>query len=146
MKVFFILSFLMIKMYFSDSENSEAARETSRISGHYQIIETSLPEIWSKRLFQLSQDTTTADEKKYVLTGFTNHGVNVQGILCYPDIQFPRQSAKVIPEGGDGKAHWTIDMDANGIFHQHILELNYRIFQPDSTILSGKIRAEKIEP
>ena len=142
MKSFFIILLLMTKIYFPDSDSGVTEHDTY-VSGRYQVTETSLPDTWSKRVFVLSKDSLAGNDKEYVLTGFTNHGVNVKGILSYPDIQFQRQSITVIPEGGYGKQQWTIDMDATGTFSKNVLELNYHIFQKDS-IISGSIKAERI--
>ena len=144
MKSFFIFLILMIKIYFPDNDKGAAAGDTTAVSGRYQIIETSLADLWSKRIFLVSRDSTSGNDTTYVLTGFTNHGVNIRGILSYPGIKFSRQSVTVIPEGGDGKEQWTIDMDADGTFNKNVLELVYRIFQKDSTTVNGRIKAEKI--
>ena len=73
-------------------------------------------------------------------------GACIQGISFVPAYNSPGSLCVPSLEGGDGKFEWTIDMEANGVFHEKILELNYRIFHPDSTIVSGKIKAEKIQP
>ncbi len=144
MKSFFIILLMMIKIYFSDDMNAVSGEQQSVI-GRFQITETSNPDLWSKRTLLIFLDTTKGQTNSYTLTGFTNHGVNVRGILSYPEITFKRQSVTVIPEGGDGKVQWNIDMDAHGRFDKNTFTLEYMVYEKDSTVVSGKIKAEKIE-
>jgi hypothetical protein len=143
MKSFFIILLMMIKIYFNDGENAVSG-ETESIAGKYEIIETSNPDLWSKRTFSFSADTVTGEKNSYILTGFTNSGVNVRGILSHQEITFQRQSVSVIPEGGDGKVQWNIDMDGKGTFKKDSLTLEYNIYQKDSTVINGSIKAVKI--
>ncbi|MEX6688088.1 hypothetical protein QTN47_11315 [Danxiaibacter flavus] len=143
MKSFFIILLMMIKIYFNDGENA-ASGEMQAITGKYEIIETSNPDLWSKRTFLISSDTVTNEKNTYILTGFTNQGVSVRGVLLYPEITFQRQSVSVIPEGGGGKVQWNIDMDGKGNFGKNSFTLEYKIYQKDSTVISGKISAEKM--
>lgn len=134
---------MMVKIYFNDGE-STASGDAQAITGRYQVIETSNPDLWSKRTLLISLDTIASERNCYILTGFTNQGINVRGILSYPGITFQRQSVTVIPEGGGGKVQWNIDMDGKGDFSKNLFTLEYRVYQKDSTVISGTIIAEKM--
>ena len=137
-------SFILMKTYFPDSNDIAATSEIPSIAGRYEVIETDQPGLWNKKAFLLTLISPGADQREFVLAGFTNQGATVKAILTGHRLKFPRQTAEVIPEGGFGKVQWTIDMEADGVFREKILELNYRVFEPDSTVHNGKIRAEKI--
>jgi hypothetical protein len=139
------LLFLLLLMQSSMHEPDDmATNETPAIAGWYEVIETDQPATWSKQqLFQLYPSSPAAGNKTFILGGFTNQGASVQASLTGQRLQFPRQSVKVIPKGGDGKQEWTIDMEAEGTFTGTTLELNYRIYRPDDGKETGKIKAIK---
>jgi len=131
-----------MKTFFPDMDDRVAAGDAPSIAGWYQIIETDQPDMWGRQLFHLYHKTP-ANKKEFILSGFTNQGAGIHGVLSSKQLQFPRQSVKVIPKGGDGKLEWIIELEASGVIHGKILEINYQVFQPTSIAGSGTIRAEK---
>ncbi|NII25630.1 hypothetical protein HB364_11085 [Pseudoflavitalea sp. X16] len=139
------LLFLLLLMQSSmQGPDDMATNETPPIAGWYQVIETDQPATWSKQqLFQIYPQSPAAGNNMFILGGFTNQGASVQASFANQHLQFPRQSVKVIPKGGDGKQEWTIDMEADGTFSGVTLELNYRLYRSDAGIETGKIKATK---
>jgi hypothetical protein len=142
MQWFFNL-FILVKILFPAADAGPGAGETPSIEGWYQVIETDQPAIWDKHNFQLSF-TSASNKTALMLSGFTNQGAGILGVLAGRGIQFPKQTVKVIPKGGDGTIEWSISMEANGKLHGKLLEINYKISSPAAIAGSGKICAEKI--
>lgn len=111
------------------------------ISGSYQITETDHPELWSKRRLEIrAQD----NKDTYILSGFTNQGVNISGVLRGHQLTFSRQQAEVHPEGGDGKQQWQLDMDGEARFRGTSMDFRYCIYESGEKTIRGLVKAERI--
>jgi hypothetical protein len=140
-----ILIFMLIKTFIPDAGAAGGFSELPGIEGWYQVVETDQPQTWSRQLFHLYPASSKANEKKFVLAGFTDQGASVHGVCHGSQLNFSRQTVKVIPKGGDGKLEWNIDMQADGTLKGKMIELNYQIFQPNGETLKGKVVAEKTQ-
>lgn len=95
-------------------------------------------DIWDKES-NISITKTNGDS--VLISGFSDQGATLKGIIRDGRITIPRQTATIIPYGGDGKLQWDIVAEAEGtITNGSLIELQY-YFAKDTFETRGNISA-----